>query len=422
MLDIKRIRTVPKQVKSALEKRGVKGAVEKIIALDEQRRQIIVSVEALKNQRNTASKQIPHDKKEGKDVTALLDGLKQLSEQVKELDLKLAEVEAELNNAMLLVPNEPFAYVPLGKDDSDNVEIKKWGQPRKFNFEPCAHWDIGTRLNILDFETAAKLSGARFALYKGMGSRLERALVNFMLNLHSLKYTEVFTPFIVNRESMLGTGQLPKFEEDAFKLADSDCFLIPTAEVPVTNMYRDCVITKLPVYHCAYSACFRAEAGSAGRDTRGLIRLHQFNKVELVKFVKPKHSEQELLNLLADAESVLQHLQLPYRVVQLCTGDLGFASANTYDIEVWMPSYKRYVEISSCSNYRDFQSRRANIKYREAIGAKAGYVHTLNGSGLAVGRTVAAILENYQRGDGNVEVPLALQEALKCEVIGADLE
>ncbi len=417
MLDIKRIRTVPEQVKESLEKRGVTGAVEKIAALDKQRREIIVKTEALKNHRNEASKQIPQKKKAGEDVKALLDELKQLSEDIKSLDEKLSDVERKLNAVMLLTPNEPYPDVPAGLSDADNIEVKKWGVPRSFSFEPRAHWDIGTGLDILDFETAAKLTGARFALYKGLGSRLERALINFMLDMHTEKYTEVFTPFIVNRASMLGTGQLPKFEEDAFRLADTDYFLIPTAEVPVTNMYRDCVLEKLPVYHAAYSACFRAEAGSAGRDTRGLIRLHQFNKVELVKLVHPDDSQAELEKLLADAEKVLQELQLPYRVVQLCTGDLGFSSANTYDIEVWMPSYNRYVEISSCSNCRDFQARRANIKFKSDADAKPEYVHTLNGSGLAVGRTVAAILENYQRADGSVDVPSALQGFMKTSLI-----
>lgn len=417
MLDIKRIRTVPDEVKAALNTRGVTGVVEKIAVLDKRRREIIVKTEALKNRRNEASKQIPQRKKAGEDVEALLDELKQVSDDIKELDAKLSEIETELNAILLSTPNEPCLDVPIGQSDADNVEIRRWGIPRSFDFEPRAHWDIGTGLDILDFETAAKLTGARFAMYKGLGSRLERALINFMLDMHSEKYTEVFPPFIVNRASMTGTGQLPKFEEDAFRLVDTDYFLIPTAEVPVTNMYRDCVIEKLPVYHTAYSACFRAEAGSAGRDTRGLIRLHQFNKVELVKFVDPKESDTELLELLADAEKVLQELQLPYRVVQLCTGDLGFSSAKTYDIEVWMPSYNRYVEISSCSNFRDFQARRANIKYKSAADSKPEYVHTLNGSGLAVGRTVAAILENYQRADGDVDVPSVLRHALKIDVI-----
>lgn len=417
MLDIKRIRTVPDEVKAALERRGITGVVEQITKLDKRRREIIVKTEALKNRRNEASKQIPQRKKTGENVEALFAELKRVSDDIKELDAKLSKVETELNAVLMSTPNEPYADVPLGQSDADNVEVRKWGEPRSFDSPPRAHWDIGTALDILDFETAAKLTGARFAMYKGLGSRLERALINFMLDMHTEKYTEVFPPFIVNRASMTGTGQLPKFEEDAFRLADTDYFLIPTAEVPVTNMYRDCVLEKLPICHSAYSACFRAEAGSAGRDTRGLIRLHQFNKVELVKFVDPKDSETELLELLADAEKVLRELRLPYRVVQLCTGDLGFSSAKTYDIEVWMPSYGRYVEISSCSNYRDFQARRANIKFKYSADAKPEYIHTLNGSGLAVGRTVAAILENYQRADGGVDVPSALRKALKTDVI-----
>ncbi|MFA5676344.1 MAG: serine--tRNA ligase [Christensenellales bacterium] len=417
MLDIKRIRTVPDEVKAALERRGITGVVEQITKLDKRRREIIVKTEALKNRRNEASKQIPQRKKTGENVEALFAELKRVSDDIKELDAKLSKVETKLNAVLLSTPNEPYADVPSGQSDADNVEVRKWGEPRSFDSPPRAHWDIGTALDILDFETAAKLTGARFAMYKGLGSRLERALINFMLDMHTEKYTEVFPPFIVNRASMTGTGQLPKFEEDAFRLADTDYFLIPTAEVPVTNMYRDCVLEKLPICHTAYSACFRAEAGSAGRDTRGLIRLHQFNKVELVKFVDPKDSETELLELLADAEKVLRELRLPYRVVQLCTGDLGFSSAKTYDIEVWMPSYGRYVEISSCSNYRDFQARRANIKFKYSADAKPEYIHTLNGSGLAVGRTVAAILENYQRADGGVDVPSALRKALKTDVI-----
>ncbi len=319
---------------------------------------------------------------------------------------------------LLSTPNEPCEDVPCGTSENDNMEVKKWGAPRSFDFEPLPHWDIGTALDILDFETAAKVTGARFAFSKGLEAG-ERALIGFMLDTHTLEgpYTEVFPPFMASRASMMGTGQLPKFEEDAFRVADTEYYLIPTAEVPVTNMYRESILEKLPVYHAAYSACFRAEAGSAGRDTRGLIRLHQFNKVELVKFVRPGESDNELSKLVADAEKVLQKLELPYRVVQLCTGDLGFASAKTYDIEVWMPSYNRYVEISSCSNFLDFQARRANIKYRSAPGAKPEFVHTLNGSGLAVGRTVAAILENFQRKDGGVDVPKVLRDAMKTDVI-----
>ena len=419
MLDIKRIRTVPDEVKESLLKRGVSGVVEKVIELDAQRRELIVKTEALKAQRNEVSKQVPARKKAGEDVQSLFEQMKQVAEEIKAIDAQLGDIDAQLDTLLMSTPNEPFHDVPVGQSDADNVEIKRWGEPRSFDFTPKAHWDIGTALDILDFETAAKVTGARFAICKGQGSRLERSLISFMIDTHTLEgpYTEVFPPFMVSRASMQGTGQLPKFEEDAFRVADTDYFMIPTAEVPVTNMYRESIMDKLPVYYTAYSACFRAEAGSAGRDTRGLIRLHQFNKVELVKFVRPEESEAEHEALLSDAEKILQKLELPYRVVQLCSGDLGFASAKTYDIEVWMPSYGRYVEISSCSNFRDFQARRAGIKYRSEAGAKPQFVHTLNGSGLAVGRTLAAILENYQHADGSVDVPLALRDLMKTDII-----
>ena len=322
---------------------------------------------------------------------------------------------------MLTIPNIPDASVPDGDTDEDNVEIRKFGEPKNFGFEPKAHWDLGKDLGILDPDTAAKITGTRFTVYKDLGARLERAVINYYLDTHTDKngYTEVFPPFMVHRNSMVGTGQLPKFEEDAFRVANNDCFLIPTAEVPVTNMYRHDILdgAKLPLSFCAYSACFRAEAGSAGRDTRGLIRQHQFNKVELVKFTTPETSYQELEKLTNDAERVLQGLGLPYRVVRLCSGDLGFSSAKTYDIEVWMPSYNRYVEISSCSNFMDFQARRANIRFRDGAKGKPEYVHTLNGSGLAIGRTTAAILENYQRADGSIEVPEVLRKYMGVDVI-----
>jgi seryl-tRNA synthetase len=419
MLDIRRIRTNPEEVKAGLASRGVSGVVEKVAALDEKRRELIVKTESLKAQRNEVSKQIPAMKKAGQDTSALLDEMKQVAEETKRIDAELDAIDAEIADILLRTPNVPMADVPLGESDKDNEEMRRWGEPRQFEFEPQAHWDIGTSLGILDFETAAAVTGARFVFYKGLGSRLERSLVSFMLDLHTLEgpYMEVFPPYMVNRASMQGTGQLPKFEEDAFSVKNMDYFLIPTAEVPVTNMYRDTIMEKLPVYHTAYSACFRAEAGSAGRDTRGLIRQHQFNKVELVKFTRPEDSAAELEALTADAEKVLQRLGLPYRVMKLCTGDLGFSSAKTYDLEVWMPSYGRYVEISSCSNFLDFQARRANIKYRTEPGKKPEYVHTLNGSGVAIGRTVAAILENYQRPNGSVEVPEALREYMKTDVI-----
>ena len=418
MLDIKRIRTNPDEVKTGLATRGVTGVVEQITALDEQRRALIVQAESLKAQRNEVSKSVPARKKAGEDVTALFEEMKRTAEQIKQLDAQLGEIDTQLQSILLSTPNVPLEGVPVGKDDSANVEVRRWGTPRTFEFEPKAHWDIGTALNILDFETAAKVSGARFVFLRGAGSRLERALVTYMLDTHTVDgpYTEVFPPFMVNRASMQGTGQLPKFEEDAFNIKNNDCFLIPTAEVPVTNMYRDTIMESLPVYHTAYSACFRAEAGSAGRDTRGLIRNHQFNKVELVKFTRPEDSAEELESLTRDAEKVLQGLGLPYRVMMLSTGDLGFSSAKTYDLEVWMPSYNRYVEISSCSNFLDFQARRAGIRYRSESG-KPEFVHTLNGSGVAVGRTTAAILENYQLADGTVEIPKALQAFMRTDTI-----
>lgn len=418
MLDIKRIRTAPEDVAANLAKRGVTGVVERVKGLDEQRRALIVRTESLKAQRNEVSKQVPLKKKAGEDVEALFAQMKQVAEDIKSIDAELAVIDAHINDILMTTPNEPLSDVPAGENDKDNVEIRRWGDPRDFAFEPKAHWDIGTSLGILDFETAAKVTGARFVFYKGLGSRLERSLISYMLDTHTLEgpYAEVFPPFMVHRNSMLGTGQLPKFEEDAFSVNNTEYFMIPTAEVPVTNMYRESIMETLPVYHAAYSACFRAEAGSAGRDTRGLIRVHQFNKVELVKFVRPEESEDELQSLVRDAERVLQGLGLPYRVVQLCTGDLGFSSAKTYDLEVWMPSYNRYVEISSCSNFVDFQARRAGIRYRTGD-KKTAYVHTLNGSGVAIGRTVAAILENYQRADGSVEVPEALRALMKTDVI-----
>ncbi|CCJ32844.1 serine--tRNA ligase [Caloramator australicus] len=416
MLDIKRIRTNPEEVKEALKIRGeafTLDMIDKVVELDERRREILVEVEALKNKKNTDSQEIAKLKREGKNADHLVAEMKELSDKIKELDDELAKVEEEIEYLLLRIPNIPNKDVPKGDTDEDNVEVRRWGEPRKFEFEPKAHWDIGVNLGILDFETASKVTGARFTFYKGLGARLERALINFFLDLHTEKhgYTEVFPPFMVNRKSMTGTGQLPKFEEDAFKVSDFDYFLIPTAEVPVTNMHMNEVLdgSKLPLKYAAYSACFRSEAGSAGRDTRGLIRQHQFNKVELVKFADPEKSYEELESLTRDAEEVLQLLGLPYRVVLICSGDLGFTAAKKYDIEVWMPSYGRYVEISSCSNFEDFQARRANIRFKRDPKSKPEYVHTLNGSGVAVGRTVAAILENYQQEDGSVIVPEILR-------------
>jgi len=419
MLDIRRIRNFPDEIREGLQKRGVSGAVEKILALDEKRRSLIVITESLKAKRNEVSKLVPSLKKEGKDTGPLMAEMKRVGDEIKSMDDELSKIDSQIYELLLATPNVPLPDVPVGENDSGNVEIKRWGAPREFPFAPLAHWDIGASLGILDFETAAKVTGSRFTFYKGQGSRLERSLINFMIDTHTLEgpYTEVFPPFLVHRSSMQGTGQLPKFEEDSFKVKDTEYFLVPTAEVPVTNMFRDSVMDTLPVYYAAYSACFRSEAGSAGRDTRGLIRQHQFNKVELVKFTRPEDSEAEHMSLVRDAEKILVKLGLPYRVMLLCSGDMGFSSAKTYDLEVWMPSYGRFVEISSCSNFTDYQARRANIKYR-GEDKKLEFVHTLNGSGLAVGRTVAAILENYQREDGRVDIPEALRDYMKADMIG----
>lgn len=413
MLDIKRLRSDLDGVKAALGKRSGEYDLDGFVELDQRRRSLLAEVEVLKNKQNTVSKQVPIMKKEGKDVAPIFAEMKELSDQIKGFDTEIKEIDEKLEGILLTLPNLPNEQVAIGASDADNVELRKIGEVPTFDFEVKAHWDIGEGLDILDFEKAAKVTGSRFVFYKGLGARLERALMNFMLDMHVDKhgYTEVFPPMMVNRRSMIGTGQLPKFEEDAFKVTDTDYFLVPTAEVPVTNMYRDQILTgdDLTIKHCAYTACFRAEAGSAGRDTRGIIRQHQFNKVELVKFAKPEDSYEELEKLTKDAEDVLSTLGLPYRVVRLCTGDLGFSSAMTYDIEVWMPSYGRYVEISSCSNFEDFQARRANIKFKNDIKDKAQFVHTLNGSGVALGRTTAAILENYQQPDGSVIIPEALR-------------
>lgn len=421
MLDIKLIRENPDLVKRAMKTRNkdMDALVDEILEIDARRRELSAKRDQLKARQNAAGKMIPQLKKEGKDTSELMAEMNAVKDAIKADDEELTALENKQKSIMYEFPNIPSETTPVGKDDSENVEIRRWGEPRKFDFEAEAHWDIGARLGILDPETAAKVTGARFHFYKGLGARLERSIINFYLNTHTEHgYTEIFPPFMVNRASMTGTGQLPKFEEDAFKLTN-DYFLIPTAEVPVTNMHRDEILdgSRLPLKYCAYSACFRAEAGSAGRDTRGLIRQHQFNKVELVKFVKPEDSYKELESLTGDAERVLQLLGLPYRVVALSTGDIGFSSAKTYDIEVWMPSYGRYVEISSCSNFEDFQARRASIRYKEDAKSKATLVHTLNGSGVAIGRTVAAILENYQNADGSVTVPEVLREYMGTDII-----
>ena len=413
MLDIRRIRSNPDEVIKALGKRKGEFPIDKVLKLDEDRRNILVEVEEMKAKQNAQSKEIPKLKKEGKDPASIFAEMKELSEKIRELDVKVKEIDEDLRHTLLQIPNTPHESVVEGKDDTDNVEIRKFGEPRKFEFEAKAHWDLGTDLNMLDFENATKITGARFTVFRGLGARLERAITQFMLNLHTEKhgYTEMSTPFMVNRNSMIGTGQLPKFEEDMFHLPSKDYFLVPTAEVPLTNLERDNILSEksLPIYYTAYTPCFRQEAGAAGRDTRGLIRNHQFDKVELVKFVAPESSYDELEKLTNNAEEVLKQLGLPYRVVALCSGDLGFSSAKTYDIEVWMPSYGRYVEISSCSNFEDFQARRANIRYRKEDTGKVEFVHTLNGSGLAVGRTFASILENYQQEDGTVIVTEVLR-------------
>ena len=422
MLDIKMVRANPDLVKQAMKTRNkdMDAQVDRVIAIDAERRELSAKADGVKARQNAASKDIARLKKEGGDASAIMDEMKRLAEEGKELSARAADLETEQRNILLSIPNIPHASVPVGKDDTENVEQRRWGEPRAFDFEPEAHWDIGKRLELFDPEVAAKITGKRFHGYKGLGARLERSIINFFLNTHTENgYTEILPPFMVNRASMTGTGQLPKFEEDAFKLTDPDYFLIPTAEVPVTNMHRDEILdgASLPIKYCAYSACFRAEAGSAGRDTRGLIRQHQFNKVELVKFADPATSYEELDKLTHDAERVLQLLGLPYRVVALSTGDLGFSSAKTFDIEVWMPSYGRYVEISSCSNFEDYQARRAAIRFKRDKADKAQLVHTLNGSGVAVGRTVAAILENYQNADGSVTVPEVLRPYMGVDVI-----
>lgn len=422
MLDVKRVRENFDSVKAAVERRG-KGdfGIDNVLKLDTRRRELLAEVEQLKNKQNTASREVPKLKREGEDTSALFAEMKELSSKIKTLDAEVSKVEDELHNELLNVPNTPNPDVPEGVDDTENLEMRKFGEPTEFSFEPKAHWDIGTNLDILDFERASKISGARFTVYKGIGAKLERAVINFMLDLHTEEqgYTEILPPFMANRDAMTGTGQLPKFEDDMFYVPAKDLFLIPTAEVPVTNLHSNEIIEPedMPVYYTAYTPCFRKEAGSAGRDTRGLIRQHQFNKVEMVKFVNPDNSYEELDKLTHDAEEILQRLGIPYRVVRLCTGDLGFSSAMTYDIEVWMPSYSRYVEISSCSNFEDYQARRANIRFRREKKAKPEFVHTLNGSGLAVGRTVAAILENFQQEDGSVVVPKVLRPYMGRSVI-----
>ncbi|MGI9952807.1 serine--tRNA ligase [Moorellaceae bacterium AZ2] len=413
MLDIKLLRQNPELVAQGLRRRGLVAPLEQFLELDARRRSLLTEVEALRNRRNTVSEEIARLKKAGQGAEELIGEMRGVSQRIKELDDAIQAVEEQLAQEMLAIPNLPHSSVPDGSGEEDNQVVRVWGERTAFNFEPRPHWEIAEKLGIIDFERGAKVAGARFVFYRGAGAKLERALINFMLDLHTEKhgYTEVFPPYLVNSSAMLGTGQLPKFAEDMFHISGTDYYLIPTAEVPVTNLYREEILDgeQLPLYHVAYSACFRAEAGAAGRDTRGLIRQHQFNKVELVKFTRPEQSYDELEKMTRDAEEVLQLLGLPYRVVLLCAGDLGFASSKTYDLEVWFPAAGTYREISSCSNCEDFQARRANIRFRPGPKEKPRYVHTLNGSGVAVGRTVAAILENYQQEDGSVLIPPSLR-------------
>lgn len=421
MLDLKFVRENLDKVAEAMKNRHTEVDLDAFRKLDQERRDLLQEVEADKSMRNSVSAEISKMKKNGEDASEKILSMRTLGDKIAETDKKLKEVEQGLRDIMLTIPNMPDASVPVGKDDTENPEVRKWGEPTHFDFEPKAHWDLGEDLGILDSNRAAKVSGGRFYYYLGLGARLERAVYNFMLDQHTQKdgYTEVIPPYIVNRETMTGTGQLPKFHEDMYRLEGMEMYLIPTAEVPLTNYYRDEIIdgAKLPIYLTAFTPCFRAEAGSAGRDTRGLIRQHQFHKVEMVKFTKTEDSFDELEKLTHDAEGILQALGLPYHVVCLCTGDLGFSATKCYDIEVWFPAQNKYREISSCSNCVDFQARRANIRFRRDSKSKPEFVHTLNGSGLAVGRTVAAILENYQQADGSIVVPEVLRPYMGCDVI-----
>ncbi len=416
MLDLNFVRDNLELVKQKMRDRGLPGVLGDFETLDIERRFLLTEVEARKARRNKVSDEIAALKKQKQDASALIAEMKPLREKIEEMD-ELAKAKDEELRAMLrLLPNIPHESVPVGRDSTANQEVRRWGEPRKFDFEPQAHWDLGPALGILNFERATKIAGARFAVYSGIGAKIERALANFMLDVHTRShgYTEILPPFIVNSTSLFGTGQLPKFKDDLFKLEGTDYWLIPTAEVPVTNLYRDEVLEaeSLPVKHCAWTACFRSEAGSYGKDTRGVIRQHQFQKVELVKFALPESSYEELESLTRDAEEILQLLELPYRVMALCTGDMGFSSAKTYDLEVWLPSAREYKEISSCSNFEAFQARRANLRFRRGKAGKTEFLHTLNGSGLAVGRTWVAIIENYQQTDGSVIVPTALRPYL----------
>lgn len=420
MLDARFIRENLSILKTALQKRGYEIDLSEFISLEHERLSLMREAEELRNKRNVVSTEIGRLKKQGQKVEDLIKEMKTVSDRIKEIDDVLRKIEEKTYSFLLNIPNIPHESVPFGKDETENVEVRRWGTPREFDFEPLNHWDIAETLDIIDFERGAKIAGARFAVMKGLGARLERALINFMLDLNTSKgYKEIFPPLLVNRESMTGTGQLPKFSEELFRTVDPEFYLIPTAEVPVTNIHRDEILREeqLPIYYTAYTPCFRREAGAYGKDVRGLIRQHQFNKVELVKFTRPEDSYNELEKLTADAEDILQRLGLPYRVIVLCTGDMGFSSAKTYDIEVWLPGQQRYREISSCSNFEDFQARRANIRFKREGKKGTEFVHTLNGSGLAVGRTLVAILENYQQKDGTVVVPEALRHYMGVEVI-----
>uniref|UniRef100_A0A7C4EKN1 Serine--tRNA ligase n=1 Tax=Thermodesulfovibrio aggregans TaxID=86166 RepID=A0A7C4EKN1_9BACT len=423
MLDIRLIRQNPDILREVLKKRGYEIDFENFINLEQERLFLLRDIEKKRALRNAVSQEIANLKKSESDrhkAEELISQMRRLGNELSILEQRLRETEEKVQNFLLFIPNIPHYTVPVGKDETENVEIRRWGKPPEFDFEPLNHWDIGEILGIIDFERAGKIAGSRFAVMKGIGARLERALINFMLDLHVSKgYIEVFPPLLVNRASMTGTGQLPKFEEDLFRTVEPEFYLIPTAEVPVTNLHREEILSEddLPIYYVSYTPCFRREAGSHGKDVRGLIRQHQFNKVELVKFVKPEDSYDELESLTRDAEEVLQKLGLHYRVVSLCTGDLGFAASKTYDIEVWLPGQGRYREISSCSNFEDFQARRANIRFRRRGKKGTEFVHTLNGSGLAIGRTVVAILENYQQKDGSVIIPEILRPYMGIEVI-----
>lgn len=417
MLDIKKIRKNPIKVEELLKRRNVDISLDKVLQLDKLRREKLVEIENMKAEHNRVSKSVPQMKKEGRNISEILVKMRELSEKIKNIELQIKEVDVNIEQELLIIPNTPNPNIVIGNSEDDNKEVRRWGNPKKFDFELKAHWDLGKNLDILDFERATKITGARFALFKGDGARLERAIIAYMLDKHTMEhsFTEILPPSMVNRDSMLGTGQLPKFEDDMFKLNKKDYYLIPTAEVPLTNIYRGEVLEEsdLPMYMTAYTPCFRAEVGSSGRDTKGLIRNHQFDKVEMVIYSTPENSYMQLELLTGFAEKILTELKLPYRVVELCTGDIGFSSAKTYDLEVWMPSYGKYVEISSCSNLEDFQARRSNIRFRAKGKSRPEFIHTLNGSGLAVGRTFAAILENYQNKDGSITIPEVLRPYMR---------